>query len=75
MAEKLKLYNLPQNVEGGMAIDGVTLPGVSKKVTVMFHKLDDMSSDCTIEGTDKVIHLPADTPLIYEDGQYSVDES
>jgi hypothetical protein len=74
--ELMHLYNLPQNVEGGLPVHGVTLPGISEKVTVMFHKIDEMSSDCTVEGRSDVVHLPADTPIMYdyETDQYSVAE-
>ena len=74
--ELMRLYNLPQEVEGGLPIHNVTLPGINGKVTVMFHKIDEMSSDCTIEGKSDVVHLPADTPIVYdyETEQYSVAE-
>lgn len=74
LAEYMKLYNLPQNVEGGIPVHNVKLPDVLGEVTVLFHKLDELSSDCTIEGTDKVVHLDATTPIVYENGEYRVGE-
>jgi hypothetical protein len=71
-AELMKLYNLPQNVEGGLPIHNVDVDG--KKITILFHHLDGMYSNCTIKGTNKVVHLDATTPIIYEDGEYRVGE-
>lgn len=71
--EYMKLYNLPQNIEGGIKIYG-SGKYRGKDAVLLFHRLDEMSSDCTIEGTDHVVHLPADTPIIYEDGEYRVGE-
>jgi hypothetical protein len=71
---KIKLYNLPQRVEGGLKIHGLK-DDKDKDIVVLFHHLDGMYSYCTIEGTDKVVHLSASTPLItLGKGEYKIDE-
>lgn len=71
---KIKLYNLPQRVEGGIKIHGLQ-DDKKKDIVVLFHHLDGMYSYCTIEGTDKIVHLSASTPLVeLEDGEYKIDE-
>lgn len=71
---KIKLYNLPQKVEGGIKIHGLKDDN-KKDIVVLFHHLDGMYSYCTIEGTKKVVHLSASTPLVeLEDGEYRIDE-
>lgn len=72
-AESLKLYNLPQRVEGGIPIQGFKDEN-GNPIVVLFHHLDGMYSFCTIEGTDKAVHLSASTPLAYVDGEYHVQE-
>lgn len=70
---KIKLYNLPQRVEGGIKIYGAKDEN-DKDVVILFDHLDGMYSYSTIEGTDKVVHLSASTPLIErEDGGYDID--
>lgn len=71
---KIKLYNLPQRVEGGLKIHGLK-DDEGKDVVVLFHHLDGMYSYCTVEGTDKIVHLSAITPLVtLGEGEYKIDE-
>ena len=64
----IKLYNLPQKVEGGILLKGFEeYIAKDKKQTLdlRFHHLDGMYSVCTVEGDeDRVIHLSASTPLL-----------
>lgn len=70
----LKLYNLPQRVEGGIKIHGFKGDD-DKDVVLRFHHLDGMYSYCTVEGTDHIVNLKATTPLVeMEDGEYKIDE-
>lgn len=65
--------HLPQRVEGGVKIHGFK-DIKDKDIVVLFHHLDGMYSYCTIEGTKKVVHLSASTPLIeIENGEYQID--
>lgn len=75
IGHKIKLYNLPQRVEGGIKVHGLKLAD-DKEVTVLFHHLDGAYSYCTIEGDEeKVVHLSASTPLVeLEGGEYKIDE-
>lgn len=62
----IKLFNLPQRVEGGIKIHGFRseLEG-SEEQTLRFHHLDGMYSYCTIDGhDDHIVHLSASTPLV-----------
>lgn len=64
---RIKLYNLPQRVDGGIKIHGFRseLDSSNKEQTLRFHHLDGMYSFCTIEGTEGyIVHLSATTPLI-----------
>lgn len=62
----IKLFNLPQRVEGGIRIHGFRSElENSGEQTLRFHHLDGMYSVCTIEGhDDHIVHLSASTPLI-----------
>lgn len=72
---KIKLYNLPQRVKGGVKIHGAYRDGKGKDIPVLFHHLEGMTANCTIEGTNTVINLPADTPLVeLNDGEYQFDK-
>lgn len=72
---KLKLYNLPQRVEGGVKIHGCKDHDTDKDIIVLFHNLDGMFANCTVEGTDNPVTLSATTPLIeMEGGEYKIDE-
>lgn len=68
MPEELKIYNLPQDVEGGIPING------AKDGVILFHNLTDMKANCTFQDGGKPITLAADTKLIHENGQYRFDE-
>lgn len=71
---KIKLYNVPQRVKGGLKIHGLK-DEKGKDIVVLFHHLDGAYSYCTIEGTKKVVHLSASTPLItLENDEYKIDE-
>jgi len=80
IGHELKLYNLPQRVEGGIKIHGFSSPAVDTPddVVVLFDHLDGMWANCTIEG-DKgedptIVHLHATTPLLeQEDGSYKIN--
>lgn len=74
--ERLKLYNLPQRVEGGIKIYGAELVGEEKydDPVLIFDYLDGMYANCLIEGTNKSVQLSGSTPLVYEDGKYSIDK-
>jgi hypothetical protein len=64
---RIKLYNLPQNIDGGVRIYGHKIKG--EEVELLFHSLDGMHSHCTVDGEDKPIALRAITPLLkHEDG-------
>ena len=71
----IKLYNLPQRVEGGIKIHGLKDED-DKDIVVLFHHLDGMYSYCTIDGDEeKVVHLNALTPLVELGGdEYKVAE-
>jgi hypothetical protein len=63
----IKLYNLPQNIEGGIKIHGFKseLDDSDKELTLRFHHLDGMYSVCSVEGEkDSIVHLSASTPLV-----------
>lgn len=74
--EKLRLYNLPQRVPGGIKIYGATLVGEEKydDPVLLFDRMDGMYANLQIEGTDKYVQLSGSTPLVYEDGKYSIDK-
>lgn len=74
--ERLKLYNLPQRVEGGIKIYGAELIGEEQydNPVLIFDHLDGMYANLQIEGTDKSVQLSASTPLIYEDGKYTIEK-
>lgn len=74
IGHKIKLYNLPQRTEKGIKIHGLK-DNKGKDIVVVFHHLDGMYSYCTIQDTDKVVHLSASTPLVeLEGGEYKIDE-
>lgn len=74
IGHKIKLYNLPQRVEGGIKVHGLK-DDKDKDIVVVFHHLDGMYSYCTIQDTDKLVHLSASTPLVeLEGGEYKIDE-
>lgn len=73
IGHKIKLYNLPQRVKGGIKIHGLQ-DDKKKDIVVLFHHLDGAYSYCTIEGTDKTVHLSASTPLVeLEGGEWQID--
>ena len=59
---QVKLYNLPRT-EKGIKIYGLKDTD-DKEIIVLFYHIDGMYSYCKIEGTDKVVHLPATLQLI-----------
>lgn len=70
---KIHLYNVPENIKGGLLIHGYKEKG--KEVLLRFHKLDGDKSRCTIDGGKRVVKLPADTPLVtLPDDEYQIDE-
>lgn len=74
-AHHIKLYNLPQRTEKGIKIHGLKDDN-QKDIVVLFHHLDGMYSYCTIEGTDKTVHLNASTPLVeLGNDEYKIDET
>lgn len=69
----IKLYNLPQRVKGGIKIHGFVIDG--KEVPLRFHHLDGMYSYCTVEDSEKVVHLNASTPLVeLGNNEYRIEE-
>jgi hypothetical protein len=78
---KIKLYNLPQRIEGGIKIHGFKNKE-GKDITILFHHLDGMYSYCTIQdpeapndSTGEVVHLNAATSLIeMGNDEYKIDE-
>lgn len=71
---KIKLYNVPQNIEGGLKIHGYK-NNRGREIVLRFHHLDDNGSYCTVDGGKKVVNLPADTPLVtLPDDEYQIDE-
>lgn len=72
---KLKLYNLPQRVEGGIKIHGCKDHDTDEYITVLFHNLDGMYANCTAEDTGNPVTLSATTPLIeMGNDEYKIDE-
>lgn len=73
--EYMHLYNLPQNVKGGIPIHGVK-DDRGNIIVVRFDQLDGMSSHCWVDGTTEITQLKADTPIMYDyaTDQYSVVE-
>jgi hypothetical protein len=76
----IKLYNVPQRVEGGIKIYGYSSPAVNlpDDVVLLFDQLDGMYANCTVEGDEgadpTIIHLKATQPLVeYKDG-YMIEE-
>lgn len=55
----IKLYNLPQRVEGGIKVHSAEGDRV-----YLFDHLDGMYANCQIEGTEDTIMLHAATPLV-----------
>jgi hypothetical protein len=77
MAElhRIKLYNLPQKVEGGVKIHGLKDKD-GKDITILFHHLDGIYSYSTVDGSNEVVFLNATTPLISRgDGEYDIDNT
>lgn len=73
IGHKIKLYNLPQRTDKGIKIHGLK-DDKKKDIVVLFHHLDGAYSYCTIEDTDKTVHLSASTPLVeLENGEYKID--
>lgn len=72
----IKLYNLPQHVEGGIKIHGFVSELSKKEVVLRFHSLDGMYSNCTIDGTTDQVHLSAQTPLVeLGNDEYKIEET
>lgn len=76
--QRIKLYNLPQRVEGGIRIHGYSSPAVNlpEGSVLLFDYLDGMYANCTVEGLNDgtIIHLHATTPLIELGGdEYKID--
>lgn len=60
----VKLYNLPQRVQGGILVKGFRVDD-DKTIDLRFHHLDGMYSYCTVDGDEeKVVNLSASTPLV-----------
>lgn len=71
----MKLYDLPQRADPAPRIYGAKEQDTGKDIVILFSHLDGAYSYCTIEGTDKVVHLSAATPLTkFEDG-YKIGET
>jgi hypothetical protein len=71
---KIKLYNVPENIKGGLKIHGFK-DKKGKKIVLRFHHLDGAYSYCTIDGSKKVVNLSASTPLVtLENDEYQIDE-
>lgn len=68
--EELKLYNLPQRVEGGIPISGFKDQKSDKPVTLYFDHMDGMYANLRINDTKDILSVHAATDLIYEDGKY-----
>lgn len=69
----IKLYNLPQRVKDGIKIHGFVIDG--EEVILRFHHLDGMYSYCTVEDSEKVVHLNASTPLVeLGNDEYKIEE-
>jgi hypothetical protein len=63
----MKLYEIPK----GSRIKAETSNDKGKLGDfIIFHHLDGMYSYCTVEGTDEVIHLPANQELTLSDEGY-----
>lgn len=60
---KIKVYNLPQRVKGGIKIHGAKDTD-GNDIVLLFHKMDGMYGQCTIEGSDDSIHLQGAVELI-----------
>lgn len=72
--DKVRLYHLPQRIEGGIKINGLK-DKKGEDIDLRFHHIDGMYSYCTVEGSDEVIHLSATTELVYEgNDEYRVEE-
>ena len=59
----IKLYNLPQRVDGGILVKGFRVDD-DKTIDVRFHHLNGMYSYCTVDGGEDIVHLSASTPLV-----------
>ena len=61
----LKIYNLPQNVEGGIKIHGFKDPryDLPEDAVLLFSHLENMDAFCKVEGTDNEISIEADMPI------------
>lgn len=77
----IKLYNVPQRVEGGIKIYGYSSPAMDlpDDVVLLFDHMDSMYSNLTIEGDESedptIINLKATQPLVeYKDGYMIEDE-
>ena len=77
----IKLYNLPQRVEGGIKIHGLKDKD-DNDIVVLFHHLDGAYSYCTVQNPEApndtdgdVVHLSASTPLVeLGNDEYKIEE-
>lgn len=69
----VKLYNLPQRVEGGIKIHGYANEQGEKQVLLYDH-LDGMFANLKVEGVGEIVHLQAATPLVeLGNGEYEIE--
>jgi hypothetical protein len=73
----IKVYNLPQNVKGGIKIHGFDSPlyNLPENAVLLFTHLENMDAFCKVEGTGNTISIKADTPIVERgDGGYDYEE-
>lgn len=78
VGHELTVFNLPQNIEGGIKIHGFTSPAINlpDDAVLLFSHTVDMYGRCTIEGDDDktVVWVHGTTPLVeLEGGEYQVN--
>lgn len=73
----IKVYNLPQNVEGGIKIHGFSDPAydLPKDAVLLFTHLEGMEAVCKVEGTKNQISINANTSITELGGdEYKIAE-
>lgn len=76
-AHHIKVYNLPQNIKGGIKIHGFSDSRYSlpEKPVLLFTHLEGMQAFCKVDGTDNTISIDANIPLVeLGNDEYQVEE-
>lgn len=73
----IKVYNLPQNIKGGIKIHGFSDPAydLPEDAVLLFTHLEGMEAFCNVEGTKNQISIDANTKIVELGGdEYKVAE-